>query len=85
MHYSTHLRRFERGLALLGAVGITAAAGLGALDQTAGTSLRLLPADAHAQHAPKASLPLPSTDVLQGRDELDPAPRHLGGGVNQHG
>ena len=81
MHYAAHLRRFERGLALLGAVGITAAIGLGALDQTAGTALRLLPADVQAQRAPKVSQPLPSTDALQGRDELDPAPRHLGGGA----
>jgi hypothetical protein len=83
MHYATHLRRFERGLALLGAVGITAVAGLGAVDQTAGTAVRLLPSDAHVQRAPKA--PLPSTDVLQGRGELDPMPRHLGGALDQHG
>ena len=57
MPYAIHLHGLERALATVAAIGITAAIGLGAMDQSAETTVRRVPADANAQRNPAAPMP----------------------------
>ena len=80
-----HQRSLERALATVAAIGITAAVGLGAMDPSADTVSRRLPADANAQRVPGVPMPMPQSIAPQGRGEVDPALNRVESGADQHG
>jgi hypothetical protein len=85
MSFATISGRKERVLALLAAVGVSAAMGLAVTEPTPGSRPRVLPADANAQRAPGTPLPPPISVTPQGNGELDPALLRQDSGGDQHG